>query len=526
MNERMVRAVGSRRAAPHCLRLALVALTASACGASALPAARAVASDAAAAAVAPTDVEAWRRVRPPTGPLPSLHAPVAQSTRLENGLTLLSVQQSTLPLVRVTAIVKSGAAQDPVGAAGLAAFMADVLKMGTPSLTAEAIAEATETQGSGIEISVSEDAMTVSMTVLKQNLGPVLDVLADVLQHPTFAAHEMERARKLRLNTLSQTEADPVHLARRVFREVIFGGHAYGHTPLGTATALHNLRRKDLQGYYAAHVRPANMAILVVGDLTANDAAKAIGSRFGSWRSTGNVQAPPPPPKAQVPRTVLVPRPGAPQSQLVIGELGVARDTPDYYPLVMCNAILGGLFNSRLNMNLREDKGWTYGARSMLNALRQQGSFYVATGVRTDVTGPAIREVLKEVVNMRSTDVTEEELRNAKNRYSLSLPGYFQTVEGVADMMSSLYLYDLPGDYYQKLPEHLAAVTVADVRRVAMTYLHPDTLSIVVVGDPEHVAPALSELGRGDITRLDDRGHAIDAAAPHGKHSRHGPSAP
>lgn len=452
------------------------------------------------------DPDAWRRMRPATGPLPALHAPLGHKSQLDNGLTVVSVHKAALPLVHVAVVIKSGAAQDPTAAPGTAAFMADMLKMGTRSQSAQAIAEAVETEGASLDISVDEDNIMLSATVLKDNVAPVLDVISDVLRHPTFAPAELERARKLRLSTLGQLDSEPVHLSRRVFREVVFGQHAYGHIALGTAQSLHKIKRSDLKAFYKTHVRPANVAVFVVGDMSAADAEAQISKRLGGWNGPPETQTPPLAPTEHPSQVALVPRPGAPQSQVVIGNLGLARGTPDYYPVMMCNAILGGLFNSRINMNLREDKGWTYGARSTFDFKRERGPFYVAAGIRTDVTGEAIREVLGEIAKMRDTDVSEEELNNARNRYALSLPGYFQTVEGIASMLAKLYLFNLPDDYYQKLPENLAAVTIADVRRAATAYLHPDKLSIVVVGDPAHVEPALRDLGRGPIVHLDAQG--------------------
>lgn len=475
--------------------------------------AAAIAAAAISAPAAPQDPDAWRKMRPATGPLPTLKAPLGHKTQLDNGLTLVSVHKEALPLVHISVVVKSGSAQDPAALPGLAAFMADMLKMGTRTQSAQAIAEAVETQGASLDVSTDEDNIMVSATVLKANVGPVLDVIADVLRHPTFAKDEMERGRKLRVSTLSQLDSEPVHLSRRVFREVVFGSHAYGHVPMGNAAGLKKVKRQDLKAYYKTHVRPANVAVMVVGDLSASEAEAHVSKRLGGWNGPPETQTPPATPVEASTQVALVPRPGAPQSQVVVGNLGVARGTPDYYPLVMCNAILGGLFNSRINMNLREDKGWTYGARSTFDFKREKGPFFVAAGIRTDVTGEAIREMLGEIAKMRDTDVSEEELNNAKNRYSLSLPGYFQTVEGVSSMLANLYLFNLPDDYYQKLPENLAAVTVADVRRVATTYLHPDKLSIVVVGDPAHVEPALRDLGRGPVVHLDAEGHIVAASS-------------
>ena len=239
------------------------------------------------------------------------------------------------------------------------------------------------------------------------------------------------------------------------------------------------------------------------------DAKAAIESTFGQWKSKNGILAPPKEPSPNSTGIFLVDKPGAAQSQLRIGHLGVARNHPDYFSIVLCNAILGGLFNSRINMNLREDKGYTYGARSYFGFNRGVGSFGVYTGVKSDVTTAAIVEVLKEITTIRTVDVGAEELTNAKNRYSLSLPGYFQTVGGIASMFSNIFTYDLPMTYYQDLPTNLRKVTVADVRRVAETYLQPEKMAIVIVGDKTTVAPTLKALDRGEVQMRDAKGDAL-----------------
>jgi zinc protease len=226
-----------------------------------------------------------------------------------------------------------------------------------------------------------------------------------------------------------------------------------------------------------------------------------VEARLGGWKGTPGQTPAPADPKAQPAEVTLVHRADAPQSQLRIGHLGVARNNPDYFPLILCNAVLGGMFNSRINMMLREQKGYTYDARSQFGFARAPGDFVVSTGVRTDVTAPAIQDVLAEIERMRKTDVTAEELQHAKNSYSLSLPGMFQNASRVASMMGGLFVYDLPLDYYQTLPQNLSGVSVADVRRVADAHLKPEQLSIVVVGDESKVGPSLSQLGRGPVVK-------------------------
>ena len=473
--------------------------------------------DANQAATAPTAKagvdDAFRLQVPVPGVKPELHAPVPVKKVLANGLTVLAVNKPGLPLVSVAVVVRSGSAQDPEKLSGLAGFTGDMLKTGTDTRKAEQIDHDTEMRGAGLDVDVDEDAITVSTASLTENFGPVFDVLTDVLQHTSFDPGEMKRVAEQRQNALEDANKSPQSAAKRVFRKMVYGDHPYGHMPSGDAKAIPKITRNDLKGYYAKHFRPANAGVIVVGDLSTDNAFAEVEARLGKWKGAPKVQDAPKAPKELPAGLVLVSKAEAPQSQLVIGELAVKRADADYFPLVLCNAILGGLFNSRINMNLREDKGYTYGAHSYFDFMRERGPFFVSTGVKTDVTDLAIREILKEIDKMRTSNVTEEEINNAKSRYSLSLPGYFQTVDGISGMMANLYLYDLPLDYFQQVPDRINAVSVADVRRVAEKHLHPQALTIVVVGDESHVGPGLADLQRGPVQKRDPEGNVITAKA-------------
>ena len=453
--------------------------------------------------------EAFRAAPPAPGPSPELVAPVPERQVLESGLTVLSASKHELPLVHLSIVVRSGSAADPREQPGVAGFLADVLKAGTTTRTADAIAQEIETLGATLHVEADEDALILEVTALTPNFPAVFDVVSDVLLNPAFAPEEVERVRRQRLADLAEQLDDPSQIAGRVFRKTLFGEHPYGHDVLGTEASLEAIDRAALRSFYESHFHPANAAVILVGDVTGERAVELVSARLGGWRRQGTITPPPAPPADPSPAVVLVDRKNAPQSQLRIGHLGIERSNPDYYPLVMLNAILGGQFNSRINMNLREDKGFTYGARSVFDAKRGRGSFMVYTSVRTDSTGQAIREVLGEIRKMRSDAVTEEELTGAKARYSLSLPGYFQSVDGVGAMVSNIYVHDLPLDYYQQLPDAISAVSVGDVRRVAEKYLHPTALSIVVVGDKAAVESGLQALERGAVRQLDPSGRPI-----------------
>ncbi|MBI5507177.1 MAG: insulinase family protein [Deltaproteobacteria bacterium] len=482
----------------RCLLVALAALfTALACSATTphpTPLAAAPAS------------ESLREEPPHVAALPEFVPPVAGRQVLNNGLTLLTLERRRLPIASAAIVIKSGAGEDPAALPGLAGFLAEALRAGTESRTADEIADELETRGATLAVSVDQDAMTLSFTTLTENFDAVLAVVADLLMHPAFKPEELERVRRKRLAALRQEQDDPSRIASRVFRAVLYGGHPYGHTALGKLEAITKLGRADLERFYAAHLRPANAALVIVGPYTGAEAGAKAEAQLGAWRGRPGVTAPPPAAVDGTPQIAVVDRPGAPQSEIRVGHLGLSRSHPDYFPVMMCNAILGGVFNSRINMNLREEKGITYGAFSSFELWRSRGVFGVGAGIVTKATATAVAEVIREIARMRDTDVGADELAGAKERYALSLPSSFENVNAIAGNIASLYLHDLPLDYFRTVAAEIRKVTVADVRRVAQAHLRPAQLSVVVVGDATAVAETLSILDRGGITHFDASG--------------------
>ena len=459
--------------------------------------------------VAAKPSDTWRNDVPKAGPQPALHAPVPQKQTLSNGLTVLTHEKSGLPLLTAQVVIRSGSAQDPPKLPGLASFTAEMLRAGTLKRTAEAISKEVESRGTSIDIETDEDAITISVTALKENFDAVFEVVADVVQHARFVPEEVERTRRQRLESIRLSQDAPAYVANYVFRQALYGSHPYGHAPLGTREAIEKIKHHDLFGFYTHFFQPSNAGVVVVGDLPAAAAVKLVENRLGLWKGATEAQKAPPVPEPGKSEVLLVDRPDAPQSQLVLGMLAASRSDPDYYTLGVLNSILGGAFNSRINMNLREDKGYTYGARSYFDFMRGRGPFFVQTGVRTDATAPAIREVLREIDGIRQADVSDEELNNAKNRYILSLPGLFQGVDGISDNIATLFVYDLPLDNLQKIPEHVSAISKADVRRVAQKFLDPGQLIIVVNGDKAKIGESLDGLQRGAVRQTNAEGKTL-----------------
>lgn len=436
---------------------------------------------------------------PAAGPEVQFTAPVPEVVETKNGLSVYVARTGELPLVHLSLVFAAGSGSDPVGAEGITALLGEVLKAGTETLSATALAERFALLGTELSVSVDEDSFELGCTVLEPHLDAAMALIADVVLHPAFAPEEFERVRRRQLLALKSEQDDPASLARRVFLHKVFGPHPYGHSELGNAGALERATVTELRAQRDRIFRSRAAALVLTGKITLERAtrlAEALGPLTQSEQPS--VVPSEAAPKSQR-GTFLVDRPGAPQSQIRVGHLGLRRDHPDFYAVTICNAILGGMFTSRINMNLREAKGYTYGTYSRFDFLRGSGAFAVRGGIRTDVTKEALVEVFRELDTMRSKDVTLDELSAAKNRYSLSLPGSFQTAQAVAGMTANLFLYALPLTYYVDLPRLIQAVTVADVRRVALAHLKPSELTVVVVGDRSFVEAPLRALA-ADLT--------------------------
>ncbi|MDP7039555.1 MAG: pitrilysin family protein [Myxococcota bacterium] len=435
-----------------------------------------------------------------TAPAPSgdvsTKAPVPDKEVFANGATLLSHQKSILPLINFSLVLKSGSSNDPLGQSGLAGISAELLRTGTKTRSAKEINEAIEFAGTSLSVSVDKETTTLSFSCLKENFASVLEVVAEIILQPSFSKKELERLRAQRLGSLAQALDNPKALVGRVFRRHLFAQHPYVSSSLGDASALKKFTVKDIKNFYQKWYRPNLAGLILVGDIDAQNLDR-VRQTFAGWKANKLVALSPEKPQNPEVKRILVDRSGAPQSALRIGHLGVERSHPDFYNILMCNMILGGLFNSRINMNLREDKGYTYGARTYFDFLSQSGSFFAATSVRTDATAASVNEIFLEIATMHRKGIKAEELEHARNAYTLSFPGYFQTLGGIAQMFGKIFGHALPVVYYRTLPEKINTVQVEDVNRVAREQLKPENLSTVIVGDKEKILEGLESLGRG-----------------------------
>ena len=446
------------------------------------------------------------RSKPPVpGAVPALKLPAIQKRQLSNGLPVWIVELHEVPVAQVNLVVLSGAGDDPAGQYGLTSLTAAMLTEGAGSRSSLEIADALDFLGANLSASSSIDSTAVRLHVPVARLADALPIMADIALRPTFPREELERLRQERLVGLLQARDDAQTIASMAFARAIFGAsHRYGTATVGTADAIKPFTRDDLRGLYSSTFRPDNAALLVVGDVVPAGVLPLLESQFGGWTSQGATLAPAglPAPSQPVRREVyIVDKPNAPQTQIRIGGVGVPRATPDFFPIQVLNTILGGSFSSRLNLNLREKHGYTYGAGSTFDMRKFVGPFSAAAGVQTDKTKESLQEFFNEL-NGILQPVPADELARAKNYVALRFPGGFEATSDITSRLEGVLVYHLPDDYFSTYVQNIQAVTAADVQRVARKYIQPDRFAVVVVGDRKVIEPGIRALNLGPIKEM------------------------
>jgi zinc protease len=442
--------------------------------------------------------EAWRKDQPKPGEARSLQLPIPTSFQLPNGLTVLVNERPGLPIVSANLVVKTGSGANPADKPGLANFTAATMDEATTTRSSLQIADQVAQLGGSLGTNSTMDSSQVTVSSLQRTFPQMLELLADVVRHPSFPPEEIERQRASRLASLVQQHENANAVATAVMSAALYGAmHPYGFTELGTEPSNKAMTRDDLERFWSQNFVPNNAALVVSGRITASELRPLVEKAFGDWQKGTPADSTPGEPASTKARLVLVDKPGAPQTQLRVAAVGVPRNTPDYEPLSVMNEALGGLFSSRINLNLREQHGYTYGARSQFVFRRSAGPFLVASGVRTDVTAPAVSEILKELNRIRDAELTPDELTLAKDSLVRSLPADFETSGRVTASTANIYVYDLGVDYYTKLPARLSAVTSDQIKTVAQKYIVPEKLIVVAVGDRGKIAGELQKLNLG-----------------------------
>ena len=446
-----------------------------------------------------------RATPPKAGPPPALHPPAIQKRALSNGLPVWVVELHKVPVVEVTLSIAAGASADPAGKFGVASLTAAMLDEGAGTRSSLEIADAMDYLGASLSTSSTFDASTIGVWVPTTRLKDALPIVADVALRPTFPRDELERLRKERLTSLLQARDDPRAIAELAFPRLLYGAnYRYGTSAIGTPETLAGFTPDDLRTFYAAHYQPGIATLIVVGDVTPDGVMPLLESVFGRWKPS-TPAAPAAPVGTAAQRTsrevFIIDKPGAPQSQIRIGWVGVARSTSDYFPLEVLNTILGGSFTSRLNQNLREQHGYTYGASSSFVMRAAAGPFVAEAGVQTDKTAEALREFFNEFEGILKP-IPAPELEREKNYVALGFPAEFETTRSISGRLAEMFIYHLPADYFANYIPHIQAVTAADAARVAREYIQPGRFAVVVVGDRNAIEPGIRALNLGPVRVL------------------------
>ncbi len=432
--------------------------------------------------------EDFRRQAPPPLASKPLNIPKPYETTLANGLQVVVVEDTRLPLVSYRLAFRTGSANDPAELPGLTSLMTDLLNEGTERRTSKQIADEVARIGATLSAGTNSDYTTVAASALSVYGDQVLDLLADIALHPSFPASELELSRQNRKQGLIAQRAQPSFLASERLSRILFGQHPYA-TISATPESLDAMTRERIMSFHRSMFVPNNAVLIVVGNVKRDAAMKRIEELFGKWAKgqtpTENFPAPP----ARTARALyVVDRPGSEQSNIVIANTAITRTSPDYFPMLVMHTVLGANASSRLFMNLREAKGYTYGAYSNLDTRRFLGTFRATAEVRTPVTGASLKEFFLELERIRKEAVSEKELMDAKAYLTGVFPIRIETQEGLTDQFVQIKMYGLPADYLQTYRERVQSVTAADIQRVATQNVTPDRVAVVIVGDASAIA--------------------------------------
>jgi zinc protease len=455
---------------------------------------------------------------PAAGPEPVFKSPVASRSRLGNGISVLVIENHTLPLAAIEILVPgAGAAADPKQRGGLAAFTADLLDEGAGGLSAIALAEEQRRLGARITTHVDADAGWLSASALARTVEPTLDLVAKVITQPAFAASDFARVKGDRITELNQRRDRPREVASNVLSEGLFGqGSGYGHPETGVVVDVEAITVAELQAFYRDHWSPAAMTIVVVGDVDPRAVTARLEATLGAWHAAA-AKAPARPiatPPSPATRLLLVDRPGAAQSDVRIGTIGPNRNDPRFYAFEVLRNIVGGGFTGRVTQRLREQLGIVYHAYTDMNWRVAPGPFVIAAGIVTPETATGISEVFKILDDLATNDAPAAELDKAKLNLVRALPAKFQTNAATAATFAELALLHLPDDWFAGFADGIRRVAAADVKAAGKAILPSGKMSVSIVGDLAKIRPAIDKLGLGTAARYGLDGIALPATAP------------
>jgi zinc protease len=452
-----------------------------------------------------------RTIRPKLGPTPEIRLPKIQKAELPNGLRIWLVENHKVPMVAFNLVLSAGSERDPLATPGMASMAAAMMQEGTATRTSLQIADEIDAIGATMNLTSQTDYASASLNCLTKHLDAALGVYADVLIHPTFPEKEFARVKNDRLTALLQQKDRPTTIASMAFGKILYGaGHPYGNDVNGTEQSIKGLNREDIVRFYQTNYHPNNATLLVVGDVTMAIVLPRVTQAFAEWQKADVSAAPSfATPAIGTRKIYLVDKPGAAQSEIRIGYPALARTTPDFFSVSLMNTVLGGQFSSRLNSNIRERRGFSYGVRSAFQFTRLPGPFVASGGVQTAKTDSALQEFLREIDLMRDKGMTAEELEFAKDRTNGTFAISFETPAQIAAALVNIVVYGLPEDYLVNYLKNVDAVTLADAQRVARQYLDTSKMAIVVVGDLKVIRPGIEQMKVGPIVVADVNGTIV-----------------
>ncbi len=431
--------------------------------------------------------------------------PITEDT-LSNGLVVVAIENHELPTISMRMVVRSGSSYDPQGRGGLADFTAGLLRQGTKSKSAIQIAEAIDFVGGSLGAGADRDAINVSCDVLAKHLEVGLGLLSDIILNPAFDTSEIDRQRKQILSGIIQSRDDANTLCEDGFNETLFGNYPYGHPNEGTEETVKAITRDDIIGFYNMYFHPDNAFLVVAGDVKPDEIIPKIDKAFGEWKkSSGSIPSLAMqelvPPKGY--KILLINKPDATQTNIRFGHVGITRQNPDYYPMLLMNYILGVGFTSRLNEVVRVKGGMTYGIRTQNEWNRLPAAYYCDTATMNDSTMSAIRASINVIKGMRQAEVSDEEYNEAVNFYQGYYPMTLETPGQVASEIIKIKLYGLPVSYIQDFTKNIKKVTKADILRVAQKHVDPDNMVFCVVSNASVVEDSLKTLGPVTVRNVD-----------------------
>lgn len=441
-------------------------------------------------------------MRPAPGPTREYHFPRFERRVLDNGITVIVAPVTKLPLVSVATVLDVTALSDPSGKEGTAELTAQALREGTADRNGVQLALDLEKLGTSLETGADWDSTVASMTVLKTNLKNAFSIFAEALKSPAFRNEDIERLKAERLAERIQILDEPRGLADESFTRFLYRSDARYAMPMsGSSKSVSAITRDDVEGFYRENYSPAATTVIFAGDLSIDEGVDLVESMLGSWsgnRKDEKISADRP---ARTGRAVeIIAKPDAAQSEVRIGHLGVPRTHPDYFSIVVMNAVLGGLFSSRINLNLREAHGYTYGASSYYDWRRQSGPFVISTAVQSEVTAAAIAETLKEIDGMRDKEISQDELTLATSYLEGVFPIRYETTSAIAGALANLVTFGLPEDYFDTYRMKIATVTTQAVLAAARKHVRPEELQVAVVGNPDLIREAVENLEIGPLS--------------------------